>query len=90
MLTNTWFKRRESPLIALKSGTNFSQIDFILTPQVDSRCCKDCKVIPGESLTTQHRLVVLDICIKIWKRRNIRQRNSRIRWWGLKGETICV
>ena len=34
---------------------------------MDSRCCKDCKVIPEESVTTQHRVVVLDICIKRWK-----------------------
>ena len=31
--------------------------------KVDSRCCKVCKVILGENVATQHRVVVLDICI---------------------------
>jgi hypothetical protein len=43
------------------------QIDFILTPKVDSRCCKEGKVILGEILTTQQKFVVLDICIRRWK-----------------------
>ena len=38
-------------------------IDFVLTQKVDSRCRKHCKVIPRESVTTQHMQVLLDICI---------------------------
>ena len=30
--------------------------------------------------------MVLDICIKRWKSGDVRQRNPRIRWWGLKGK----
>ena len=86
ILTNTWFKIRESHLITLKNGIHVSQTDLILTRKVNSRCCIDCKVIPGESVTTQCRLDQLDICIRRWRRRDIRQRNSRITWWDLKGE----
>lgn len=32
--------------------------------KIDRIKCKDCKVILGESLTTQHKLVVLDLSIK--------------------------
>ena len=39
---------------------------------MDSRCCKDCKVISRERErereTTQHRVVVLDIYIRRWRR----------------------
>ena len=73
------FKKRESHLITFKSGTYVSQIGFIITRKVDSRCYKDCKEILGESVTTQHRLVVLDICIRRW-RRCIRQQNRKIKW----------
>ena len=83
ILSNTWFKKRESHLITFKSGTNVSLIDFILTRKVDSRCCKDCKMILGVSITTQHRVVVRAICIRRWIRRDIRQRNPRIMWWNL-------
>jgi len=54
--------------------------------KVDSRCCKGCMVILGESVAMQHRVVVLDICIGRWKRRGIRLINSMVRWWGFKGE----
>ena len=86
ILTNTWFKKKESHLIPFKSGTNVRQINFIISRKGDSRYCKDCKVISGQSVTTQHRLVVLDICIRRWSRRDIRKRNPWIKWWGLKRE----
>ncbi len=47
-------------------------------------------MIPEESITTQHRLVVLDICISRRRKRCIRQRNPRIKWWGLKGKKQYV
>ena len=56
-----------------------SQIDFIFTQKIDSRYCKDCKMISGEIATTQQRLVVLDICIKTYKRSDIRKWNPKIR-----------
>ena len=83
---NTCFKKREEHLITFKSGQNKSQIDFFLTRRVDRLSCKDCKVIPGESLTTQHRVLVLDICIKKWKRKANINHGKKIRWWNLKGE----
>lgn len=27
-------------------------------------CCKNCRVIPKDGVTTQHRVVILDICIR--------------------------
>ena len=58
--------------------------------QEDRLCCKDCKVIPGECLTTQHRLLVLDVHVRKWKRANRIKQNSRIRWWDLKGEKQLI
>ena len=34
-------------------------IDFFLMKRIDRLTCKDCKVIPGESITSQHRLLSL-------------------------------
>ena len=47
-------------MITFRSGLSASQIDFFLTRKVD-RSCMDCKVVPGESVVTQHRLLVLDV-----------------------------
>jgi Reverse transcriptase (RNA-dependent DNA polymerase) len=88
MLTNTFFRKRESHLVSFSSGQNRSQIDFVLTRREDRAFCKDCKVIPGECVATQHKLVVLDIRIKKSVRRKIGVRDSRTRWWNLKGENL--
>ena len=37
-----------------KSEHNKTQIDYFLTRNSDRKLCKDCKIIPGESLATQH------------------------------------
>jgi Reverse transcriptase (RNA-dependent DNA polymerase). len=88
VLANTYYKKRDEHLITFKSGTNKSQIDFFLTRKVDRLTCKDCKVIPGESLTTQHRVLVLDIAIKKQSRGRKENNNPRTRWWNLKGENL--
>ncbi|KAL5157576.1 Craniofacial development protein 2 [Glycine soja] len=74
-IANTWFKKREEHLITYKSGGTCSQIDFFLIKKSDRKYCLNCKVIPGESLTTQHRVLVMDSkvrvkkeCFKEWSR----------------------
>ncbi|KAK9140649.1 hypothetical protein Scep_010330 [Stephania cephalantha] len=52
VLANTSFRKRESHIITFSSGYNNSQIDFLLTRKIDRKICRDCKVIPGEALTT--------------------------------------
>ena len=64
-IVNTCFKKKEEHLITYKSGATRSQIDFFLARNTDKRNYKDCKVIPGKSLTTQKRVSVLDLCFKI-------------------------
>ena len=63
-LANALFKKREEHVITYKSGSSKSQIDFLLMRMGDRITCKDCKVIPGESLATQHRLLVMNVHIK--------------------------
>ncbi|MCX8814367.1 exonuclease/endonuclease/phosphatase family protein, partial [Vibrio parahaemolyticus] len=86
LLANTYFKKREEHLITYKSGSSVSQIDFVLTRKRDQKLCKDCKVIPGEHVTTQHRLLVLDVKINTYKQKFKAYKNLKIRWWNLKGE----
>ncbi|KAK8919297.1 hypothetical protein KSP39_PZI021493 [Platanthera zijinensis] len=57
-----------------------------MTHKMDKMICKDCKVIPGESLTTQHRLMVLDVQIKYNKFRTRTKMLQKIGWWNLKME----
>ncbi|KAH1193243.1 hypothetical protein GmHk_19G054335 [Glycine max] len=85
-IANTWFKKREEHLITYKSGGTCSQIDFFLIRKSDRKYCLNCKVIPGESLTTQHRVLVMDVRIRDRAKRRGPLVAPRIKWWHLKGE----
>ena len=56
-----------------------SQIDFFLMKRIDKLTYKDCKVIPGESITLQHRLIILDVVTKKQLRKIRDIKISRIR-----------
>ena len=51
----------------------------------DKRACVDCKVIPGESVVPQHKLVA-DFRFQIRVQRDKRAKVARTKWWKLKGE----
>ena len=63
-IVNTCFEKQEEHLNTYKSGGNRSQIDFFLVRNSDRRMCINCKVIPGDGVTTQHRPLVLDVRVK--------------------------
>ncbi|KAG8225450.1 hypothetical protein J437_LFUL004451 [Ladona fulva] len=87
-IVNTCFRKGEEHLITYKSGDRVSQIDYILCRRKYLQEMRNCKVINGESVTQQHRLVVAD-CYKAdtkVKRKN--QRQLRIKWWKLKEEAL--
>ena len=48
--------------------------------------CLDYKVIPGESVVPQHKLVVVDFRFQIRVQRDKRAKVARTKWWKLKGE----
>ena len=82
ILANTWFKKRESHLITFRSESSASQIDFFLTRKVDRGCCMDCKVVPGESVVTQYKLLILDVRIRRRFKKIKRKLDSKIRGGG--------
>ena len=86
-IMNTHFKKPEEHKITYQSGTRSSQIDFILVRSEDRKHIRDCKVIPGEAVVAQHRVLIMDLRMKIshQKVKKIRQK-ERIRTWKLKGD----
>ncbi|GMP32464.1 hypothetical protein CsSME_00006208 [Camellia sinensis var. sinensis] len=64
VVANTMYKKREEHLITFKSESIKNQIDYFLVRKVNRLKCNDCKVIPEESLTSQHRILVLDSCFR--------------------------
>ena len=86
-LVNTFFNKKEENLITYKSGGNSSQIDFIMTLRADLKEMRDCKVIPGEDVVSQHRLLCAVLRTKEAKHRR-RTTEKRIKVWTLKGEKV--
>jgi hypothetical protein len=62
IVANNLFRKRVSHLVTFSSGQHCSEIDFILMRREDRHTCFDCKVIPGECVVPQHKLVVADFC----------------------------
>nr|XP_016457286.1 PREDICTED: craniofacial development protein 2-like [Nicotiana tabacum] len=83
VIANSIFPKREEHLVTFQSAAGRTQIDYLLLRRCDRGLCKDCKVIPGESLATQHRLLVLDIGILLKRKRRCARGSSRIRWGAL-------
>ncbi|KAL6575841.1 hypothetical protein OROHE_000312 [Orobanche hederae] len=86
-IMNTWFEKRDSHLVTYRNGGSASQIDFFLVRNVWRKRFTNCKVIPGESAATQHRVVVLDLRSKRHLRKRRPQVDPRIKWWKLQGES---
>jgi hypothetical protein len=86
LLANTLFRKRESHLVTFHSGQYSNQINFILARREDRHACLDCKVIPGECVVPQHKLVVVDFHFWVRTHRDKRAKIARTKWWKLRGE----
>nr|XP_016507511.1 PREDICTED: craniofacial development protein 2-like [Nicotiana tabacum] len=69
VIANSTFPKREDHLVTFQSSAAKTYIDYLLLRRCDRGLCKDCKVIPGETLTTQHRLLVMDIGIMMKRKK---------------------
>jgi hypothetical protein len=79
-VANTLFRKRVSHLITFSSGQHCSQIDFILTRREDRHAYLDCKVILGECVVSQHKLVVVDFHFWVYFQRSKRVQALRTKW----------
>ena len=87
MIGNTIFGKKNGHLLTYCSGDRTSQIDFLLYLRKDIKEIRNCKVIPGDHVTAQHRLLVIDLAIAV-KRRQKRKftMEKRIKWFKLKNQ----
>ena len=68
VIGNTIFCKKHEHLITYRSGNRASQIDFLLYRRKDIKEIRNCKVIPGDHVTAQHRLLVIDLMIAARRR----------------------
>jgi hypothetical protein len=64
IIANVIFKKRVSHLITFSNGQYCNQINFIFTRRENRHAGLDCKVIPGECVVSQHKLVIADFCFR--------------------------
>ncbi|XP_016558067.1 uncharacterized protein LOC107857746 [Capsicum annuum] len=83
VVVNLNFPKKEDHLITFQSASVKTQIDFLLLRNEDRAMCKDCKVIPSEHLSTQHKLLVMDLIIKKNKKSRAEEGRPRIKSGGL-------
>ena len=86
LIVNTLFRKRESHLVTFRSGQHSRQIDFILARKEDRQDCLDSRVIPGECVVPQHKLIVADFRFRVRVHRDKRAKIMRTKWWKLRGE----
>jgi hypothetical protein len=80
IVANTFFRKIFFHLITFSSGQHCNQIDFILTRREDRHACLDCKVIPGECVVPQHKLVVADFRFPVHLQQSKRVQAPRTKW----------
>ena len=86
-IVNTFYSKRREHLLTYKSGGKATVIDYIMVRRENSRKLKNCKVIHGESVATQHRMLVREMKA-VRKRVSPRQSTKRTRWWKLNQEEL--
>nr|XP_016483521.1 PREDICTED: uncharacterized protein LOC107804194 [Nicotiana tabacum] len=79
VIVNSIYPKKEEHLITFRSMVAKTQIDYLLLGRCDKGLCEDCKVIPSENLTTQCRLLVMDVGILIKRKKRFVRGQSRIR-----------
>ena len=86
-VAQTYCEKRPSHKITFSSGGRKSEIDWLVMKRTQRWRVKDCKVIAGEHVTTQHKPLVW---ILRFAERRERQRIGRkvIRWWKCEGKKI--
>ena len=88
-VVNTFFQKRQEHRVTYKSGGRSTQIDYILCRRCNLKEISDCKVVVGESVARQYRMLVsrMTLVVRKTKRTTAEQRTK---WWKLKKEECCM
>ncbi|KAK3552406.1 hypothetical protein QTP86_011634 [Hemibagrus guttatus] len=89
-VVNTYFQKREEHRVTYKSGGRRTQVDYILCRRGNMKEISDCKVVVGESVARQHRMVVCRMTLMVCKtKRSKIEMEKKTKWWKLKKEECC-
>ncbi|KAK3524337.1 hypothetical protein QTP70_027959 [Hemibagrus guttatus] len=89
-VVNTYFQKREEHRVTYKSGGRRTQVDYILCRRGNLKEISDCKVVVGESVARQHRMVVCRMTLMVCKKKKRSEIEKKTKWWKLKKEECCA
>ncbi|KAK3513076.1 hypothetical protein QTP70_000955 [Hemibagrus guttatus] len=87
-VVNTYFQKREEHRVTYKSGGRRTQVDYILCRRGNLKEISDCKVVVGEGVARQHRMVVCRMTLMVCKTKRSKI-EKKTKWWKLKKEECC-
>ena len=64
------------------------QVDYILCRRCNLKEISDCKVVVGENVVKQRRMVVCRMTMETRKRKRVKA-EPKIRWWKLRKKDCC-
>ncbi|KAK3529744.1 hypothetical protein QTP86_003009 [Hemibagrus guttatus] len=89
-VVNTYFQKREEHRVTYKSGGRRTQVDYILCRRGNLKEISGCKVVVGESVARQHRMVVCRMTLMVCKtKRSKIEIEKKTKWWKLEKEECC-
>ena len=89
-IVNTFFEKKVSQFVNYSSGGRWSQIDFLMFRRCHLKEVIHYKVINGEVVAEQHRVLVMDWEIQRGGGRRPGQATSRIQLWKLKEDNLKI
>ncbi|KAI5621838.1 gastrula zinc finger protein XlCGF28.1-like [Silurus asotus] len=75
-VVNTYFKKKEDHRVTYKSGERCTQVDYVLCRRCNLKEIEDCKVLAGDSVARQHRMVVCRMALEAKKKEG-----KKMWWW---------
>ncbi|KAK3544259.1 hypothetical protein QTP86_008714 [Hemibagrus guttatus] len=89
-VVNTYFQKREEHRVTYESGGRSTQVDYVLCRRGNLKYISDCKVVVGESVVKQHRMVVCRMTLMVCKKKRSKiEIEKKTKWWKLKKEECC-
>ncbi|KAK3517220.1 hypothetical protein QTP70_001126 [Hemibagrus guttatus] len=89
-VVNSYFQKREEHRVTYKSGGRSTQVDYILCRRDNLKEISDCKVVVGESVARQHRMVVCRMTLMVCKKKKSKiEIEKKTKWWKLQKEECC-
>ncbi|XP_061621461.1 uncharacterized protein LOC133474126 [Phyllopteryx taeniolatus] len=89
-VVNTFFQKRHEHRVTYKSGGRSTQVDYILCRRCHLKEVTNCKVVVGESVARQHRMVVCKMTLVVGRKIRKTKAEKRTMWWKLRQDECCA